>query len=298
MTKYNKHQLSLIFFMAFVGLYLFSAEGQIIGFTQFTNLLKESLVLLICFIFITTLGVSHGALDGKIIWDQGGNSTKRLKIYSTYITITLVGGLLWVIYPFVGLLLLLMLSIIHFGLSDLKFLGKISQLQKISWGFIMTFLPLGFHENEVNEIFYLLTDKYISGIFMVAIKYLLLTAVFLYFSIVFKKIFSKKNTDILSESLVSIELGFLVVMAYLLDPIVWFALYFCTLHGLRSIIQLNFKFYPDTIWMIFFTSPIIIFILLAGNNYNQNDIFIVFPILACLTNAHMLLPNIIKKVKD
>jgi hypothetical protein len=82
------------------------------------------------------------------------------------------------------------------------------------------------------------------------------------------------------------------------DPIIWFAVYFCFLHGIRAIIQLNFKWYPDLIWMIIFSSPVIIFILIKGNNFTSNELLILFPILACLTNAHMLLPQIIKAIKD
>ena len=43
---------------------------------------------------------------------------------------------------------------------------------------------------------------------------------------------------------------------------------------------------------------IIIIILITGNSYTSNELLILFPILACLTNAHMLLPRIIKVIKD
>jgi hypothetical protein len=50
--------------------------------------------------------------------------------------------------------------------------------------------------------------------------------------------------------------------------------------------------------MLIFSSPVIIFILITGNNFTSNELLILFPILACLTNAHMLLPQIIKAIKD
>ena len=127
---------------------------------QFTNFMEQNTIIFLSFIFIMTLGVSHGALDGKIIWEQGSNFRNRVKIYISYLLIVSAGGLLWMIAPFAGLTLLLILSIFHFGSSDLKFLGTVSQIQKTSWGFLMTFLPLGFHQERVNEIFYLLCFAY------------------------------------------------------------------------------------------------------------------------------------------
>ena len=84
----------------------------------------------------------------------------------------------------------------------------------------------------------------------------------IYIFIAVRKIF--KNINKLSEILLLLELLFLVIIAYIIDPIIWFAVYFCILHGIRAIIQLNFKWYPDLLWMIIFTSPIIIFILISG----------------------------------
>ena len=160
----------------------------------------------------------------------------------------------------------------------------------------MTFLPLGFHQERVNEIFYLLTKSSLNTTTFLVISSLLAIAFLIYIYIAVRKIF--KNINKLSEILLLLELLFLVIIAYILDPIIWFAVYFCILHGIRAIIQLNFKWYPDLLWMIIFTSPIIIFILISGNSYTSNEMLILFPILACLTNAHMLLPRIIKVIKD
>lgn len=296
MSKYNKHQLIIICFMFFMLEYIFYTDTQLFKLFQFTNFMEQNSIILLASIFIMTLGVSHGALDGKIIWKKGSNSSNRVKIYSFYLLVVCAGGLLWMITPFIGLALLFILSIFHFGSSDLKFLGTVSQAQKISWGFLMTFLPLGFHQERVNEIFYFLTSSSFNTLALEVISYLLAIAFLSYIVISVRKIF--KNTNKLSEVLLLLELLLLVAIAYILDPIIWFAIYFCILHGIRAIIQLNFKWYPDLIWMIIFTIPVIIFILIAGNSFTSNELLILFPILACLTNAHMLLPQIIKVIKD
>ena len=296
MSKYNKHQLIIICLIFFMLEYILYTDTKIFKLFQFTNFMEQNTIIFLSFIFIMTLGVSHGALDGKIIWEQGSNFSNRVKIYIFYLLIVSAGGLLWMIAPFAGLSLLLILSIFHFGSSDLKFLGTVSQIQKISWGFLMTFLPLGFHQERVNEIFYLLTKSSLNTTTFLVISSLLAIAFLIYIYIAVRKIF--KNINKLSEILLLLELLFLVIIAYILDPIIWFAVYFCILHGIRAIIQLNFKWYPDLVWMIIFTSPIIIFILISGNSYTSNEMLILFPILACLTNAHMLLPRIIKVIKD
>ena len=276
--------------------YIFYTDTQIFKLFQFTNFMEQNAIIFLSFIFIMTLGVSHGALDGKIIWEKGSNLRNRVKIYFFYLLIVIAGGLLWMIAPFAGLTLLFILSIFHFGSSDLKFLGKGSQIQKISWGFLMTFLPLGFHQERVNEIFYFLTKSSLNTSTFQFISSLLAVVFVIYIFISVRKVF--KNNNKLTEVLLLLELLFLVAIAYILDPIIWFAVYFCILHGIRAIIQLNFRWYPDLIWMIIFTSPIIIFTLIMGNNYTSKELLILFPILACLTNAHMLLPQIIKAIKD
>ena len=106
-------------------------------------------------------------------------------IYISYLLIVSAGGLLWMIAPFAGLTLLLILSIFHFGSSDLNFLGTVSQIQKTSWGILMTFLPLGFHQERVNEIFYLLTKSSLNTTTFLVISSLLAVTFLIYIFILF-----------------------------------------------------------------------------------------------------------------
>ena len=201
MSKYNKHQLIIICFMFFILEYIFYTDTQIF---KFTNLIQQNSIIFLSFIFIMTLGVSHGALDGKIIWEKGLDFSNRVKIYIFYLLVVCAGGLLWMIAPIAGLTLLFILSIFHFGASDLKFLEPISQSQKISWGFLMTFLPLGFHQERVNEILYFLTKSSLNTSTLQVISYLLAVAFLFYIVISVRKIFN--NTKKLSEVLLLLEL--------------------------------------------------------------------------------------------
>lgn len=299
MSKYNKHQIGIILLMVNIIGYLIFKDIQMIEILQLSGFMQDNMLLTVSFIFILTLGVSHGALDGKIIWSQGGNLNNKIKIFFIYAVIVALGWALWTIYPFFSLIILLSISIFHFGSSDLQFLEEINKLQKLSWGFLMTFMPIAFHDERVNNIFFQITNDSFNIIALSLIKYSLFLAVFIYLYSIGKAVFL--NKDKLSYILSIIELITLLLLAYFLDPIVWFALYFCALHGIRSIIYQNFKWYPDFLWIIFFTSPVIIFVIIMENYYlgdvMNNNFFIVFPILACLTNAHMMLPKIIKKLK-
>ena len=127
-TKTNKHQ---IFFIILSLIVLFGCLGSdglfldLIGFGIPINLFDETHSKNIIFwslCLIGTLGVSHGAFDGKIIWKHSNKNSPRFKLYTLYILLTLLGAILWFYFPILGLGLLLFLSCIHFGLSDLSFI--------------------------------------------------------------------------------------------------------------------------------------------------------------------------------
>ena len=60
---------------------------------DFTLLSKANPILLISFLLISTLGISHGAFDGKIIWESGSKKNAFI-LYLIYISISLLGLML------------------------------------------------------------------------------------------------------------------------------------------------------------------------------------------------------------
>ena len=114
-------------------------------------------LILIIFIAITTIGLGHGALDGKTIWELSIKKNSRFKIYFIYLLIVLVSILIWVAFPTIGLFILFLMSIYHFGDSDLKNYS-LNKVQKITWGFLVTMIPILFHAETVNLIFFNLAD--------------------------------------------------------------------------------------------------------------------------------------------
>jgi len=289
MSKILKHQIFVIVSaLVILTLYFFLLPSTHLNL-DFNLLSKANPILLISFLLISTLGISHGAFDGKIIWMSGGKRNAFI-LYLIYISISLFGLMLWLISPTLGLFILLLISTIHFGHSDLAYIGNRQKYLKYSWGLAMTFMPVLFHSSSVSEIFYLLTDSNAISSTLIFLKYLISLNLILLTSYVMFNLFKIKDKIYF---LLMGELTIMIILGYYLHPLVWFAFYFCILHGIRALINYNFNFFSDTLWLILFTAPITLIIIYMNLDLSLEGFLFVFPILACLTIAHMLLPKII-----
>ena len=289
MSKILKHQIFVIVSaLVILTLYFFLLPSTHLNL-DFNLLSKANPILLISFLLISTFGISHGAFDGKIIWDSGGKKNAFI-LYLIYISISLLGLMLWLISPTLGLFILLLISTIHFGHSDLAYIGNRQKYLKYSWGLAMTFMPVLFHPSNVSEIFYLLTDSNAISSTLIFLKYLISLNLILLTSYVMFNLFKIKDKIYF---LLMGELTIMIILGYYLHPLVWFAFYFCILHGIRALINYNFNFFSDTLWLILFTAPITLIIIYMNLDLSLEGFLFVFPILACLTIAHMLLPKII-----
>ena len=289
MSKILKHQIFVIVSaLVILTLYFFLLPSTHLNL-DFNLLSKANPILLISFLLISTFGISHGAFDGKIIWDSG-SMKNALILYLIYISISLLGLMLWLISPTLGLFILLLISTIHFGHSDLTYIGNRQKYLKYSWGLAMTFMPVLFHSSSVSEIFYLLTDSNAISSTLIFLKYLISLNLILLTSYVMFNLFKIKDK---TYFLLMGELTIMIILGYYLHPLVWFAFYFCILHGIRALINYNFNFFSDTLWLIVFTAPITLIIIYMNLDLSLEGFLFVFPILACLTIAHMLLPKII-----
>ena len=289
MSKILKHQIFVIVSaLVILTLYFFLLPSAHLNL-DFNLLSKANPILLISFLLISTLGISHGAFDGKIIW-MSGSKRNAFILYLIYISISLLGLMLWLISPTLGLFILLLISTIHFGHSDLAYIGNRQKYLKYSWGLAMTFMPVLFHPSSVSEIFYLLTDSNAISSTLIFLKYLISLNLILLTTYVMFNLFKIKDKIYF---LLMGELTIMIILGYYLHPLVWFAFYFCILHGIRALINYNFNFFSDTLWLILFTAPITLIIIYMNLDLSLEGFLFVFPILACLTIAHMLLPKII-----
>lgn len=297
MTKVNKHQIYFIIFSVII--ILLSTISDILMTNKSEVKSNVSIIMIISMSLIGTMGVAHGALDGKIIWKHSVRTSTRLKLYLLYMLFTSSGALIWFIYPFGGLVLLLVMSSVHFGVSDLKFINEINFASKVYWGVVMAFLPLVFKPNLVNSLFFDLTQVRIQPEIFDAINIIVLVCIICFSSSLYKIAQERKNKGktILELKLLGAEMMLLICLAYFLNPLTWFSIYFCGLHGIRALMDNDFRMFPDILWLALFTAPISIMIFLFKWEYTLNSLLVIFPILASLTIAHMLLPKLRKIVK-
>ena len=280
----NKTRVHQIFFMAF-GLLLIFFDKQ----NAFFKISDVSSSLAIVFLIIMTFGVSHGASDSIVIWDTFPKLRAKALAFFTYLFIVFLGLFLWFQSPALGLIILLLMSIFHFGESDLAYLKKASRSIKLSWGFAMTLLPIIFFERDVKAIFDLLVNFDISLKVFFVLKILTLFFICNFLFLVYiSNVIKRKD-----KTLLFLEFLIIIFLAGFLEPLYWFIIYFCFLHGIRALIYLGINSLRDLIFLTIFTLPVTFFAyFVLYKNLQIEYLNTIFSILMALTISHMLLPLI------
>ena len=245
--------------------------------------------LAIIFVIIMSLGVSHGASDSIVIWNAYSKIKTRAIAFLVYLSIVFLGLLVWFQSPALGLVALILMSIFHFGDSDLTYLKKVSQMMKVSWGFAMTLLPVIFFEKDVKKIFDILVNFEINPNVFLALKILTLFFSFSFLFLVYtSNVITKKDKIFLF-----LEFLITLILASFLQPLFWFAFYFCFLHGIRALINLGINSFRDLLFLIIFTLPVTFFAyFVLFENLQIEYLNIIFSILMALTISHMFWPAI------
>ena len=281
--------------------YIFFGLSVIFAFINFT--LDLEYISIICFFLISTIGVSHGALDhekGKKIIKLF--KSKKIELfYLAYVSLSLIVILLWSIAPIITLIIFLIVASYHFGKEDSVF-GKIkynhfSNILFFFKGSIIVLAPLYFSQEETFEIFKILNVniKTINLDFLLALILLSLFSNFLL----------KKNILIHSIDTLSI-----IIINWAFSPLVAFTIYFCFLHSIRHSFSLiyeinkkNFKkgsnlFIKKALPLTILTGFLFLISLYALNNYfllNSAILKVIFIGLASLTFPHILLEYLLEK---
>lgn len=281
--------------------YIFFGLSVIFAFINFT--LDLEYISIICFFLISTIGVSHGALDhekGKKIIKLF--KSKKIELfYLAYVSLSLIIILLWSIAPIITLIIFLIVASYHFGKEDSVF-GEIkynyfSNLLFFFKGSIVVLAPLYFSQEETFEIFKILNVniKIINQDFLLALILLSLLSNFLL----------KKNILIHSIDTLSI-----IIINWTFGPLVAFTIYFCFLHSIRHSFSLiyeinknNFKkgsnlFIKKALPLTMLTGLIFLISLYVLNNYfllNSAILKVIFIGLASLTFPHILLEYLLEK---
>ena len=270
----------------------------------------------ICLLLILSIGISHGSLDNF----KGRKLFQILKIdnfsifYFAYILIALIVIFLWILIPYVSLIIFLMVASYHFGKEDTQFLiiknSYFNQFLFFLKGSLIVFAPMYFHFDETISIFRLLlieNETFYNFLGLIESNRVLLYCVIL--STLANILLFTKNFE-LKKFTIFLDYFSILIINYYFSPLVAFTIYFCFLHSIRHSISLmseldennlgnGFKIFIKKALPLTFITAIfcVIGLYLLNNTYNFDSsiLKIIFIGLASLTFPHILLEYLIEK---
>ncbi len=267
-------------------------------------------LVVICLFLILIIGISHGSLDnikGEKLFKFLGYDSKFL-FYLSYLFISLLVILFWLISPNIVLLIFLVVASYHFGKEDTVFKVKrrfiFNEILFFFKGSLVIIAPLLFQKDATNEIFAALNF------------YVFEHAIFNYFSLIiflilsfFSGIFLSKGKSIDYKNIMILDYFSVIILNLFLTPVLAFTIYFCFLHSIRHSFNLinemdkSFsrglkKFTMKAIPLTLITGLIfLISIYLLNNLYKIDEAIykVIFIGLASLTFPHILLEYLLEK---
>ena len=270
----------------------------------------------ICLLLILSVGISHGSLDNV----KGRKLFQILEIdnfsifYFVYILIALIVTFLWILIPYVSLIIFLMVASYHFGKEDTQFLIiENSYYNKFLFflkGSLIVFAPMYFNFDETISIFRLLlieNETFYNFLDLIESNRVMLYCVIL--STLANILLFTKNFDI-KKFTIFLDYFSILIINYYFSPLVAFTIYFCFLHSIRHSISLMSELDENNLgdgFIIFIKKALpltiitaifcVIGLYLLNNTYNFNSsiLKIIFIGLASLTFPHILLEYLIEK---
>ena len=271
---------------------------------------------LICLFLILSIGVSHGSLDnlkGRKLFQIFGISNFFI-FYFSYILISLIVIVLWIIVPTISLMIFLILASHHFGKEDTQFLmsenSYLNQLLFFLKGSLIIFAPMYFHFDETISIFKSLlidNEAFFESLNLIETNKILLYGIIV--STLSGILLFTKNFEI-KKFKIFFDYFSILIINYYFSPLVAFTIYFCFLHSVRHSISLISQLDENSIangLKIFIKKALPLTILTAtfcflglyllNNTYNFDSsiLKIIFIGLASLTFPHILLEYLIEK---
>ena len=271
---------------------------------------------LICLLLILSIGISHGSLDNlkgeKLLKIFGINNL--FIFYLSYILITIVVIIVWIIMPSISLIIFLIVASYHFGKEDTQFLvienSYFNQLLFFIKGTLIVLAPIYFHFDETINIFKLLlidNENFYEFLNFVETSKILLFGVI--FSTLANIILFTKNFEI-KKFAIFFDYFSILILNFYFSPLLAFTLYFCFLHSIRHSItlilelekndfNLGFKmFVKKALPLTILTASLCLISLYFINNtysFDSSILKIIFIGLASLTFPHILLEYLLEK---
>ena len=269
--------------------------GLILAFSIIFFGLESSYSILLFLVVMLSIGIPHGSVDHIIAFinPEARKFDSKLIFYVVYLSLIVFNIILWVISPFLGLLVFLIISCYHFG--ETQVIGYNTTDNKILNFVIGANILLSLFLNnilELQEILYILPQ--FASLDLSAfdsVFFLLVSVAILMLSIV--------NFEIKRKVPLYAEITILYIVFFHTDLLTSFALYFGFCHSL-PMLMLEFKEFKTDSFMKFYlkTLPFTIlsiifgFLLYQFNNdllTSDNLILFVFIIISSLTLPHVFI---------
>ena len=257
--------------------------------------LESSYSTILFLIIMLTIGIPHGSVDHIVAFlnPEARRFKSKFIFYLVYLSLIIINTLLWIISPFIGLALFLVISCYHFGETQVigfhnttnkllnfvlganillsLFLNNIIELQGI-----LTVIPFfsEFDLSNFNRVFFLL----------VSISVLMISVI---------------NFDIKRKVPLYAEITILYMIFYHTDLLTSFAIYFGFCHSLpmlilefeefkeKNIIKFYLKTLPFTILSLIF--GLLLYVYDSNLFTNDNVILFIFIIISSLTLPHVFI---------
>ena len=269
--------------------------GLILAFSIIFFGLESSYSILLFLVVMLSIGIPHGSVDHIIAFinPKARKFDSKPIFYLVYLSLIVFNIILWVISPFLGLLVFLIISCYHFGETqvigynptDNKFLNFVIGANILLSLFLNNIV-------ELQEILYILPQ--FANLDLSAfdsVFFLLISVAILMLSIV--------NFEIKRKVPLYAEITILYMVFFHTDLLTSFALYFGFCHSL-PMLMLEFKEFKTDSFMKFYlkTLPFTIlsiifgFLLYQFNNdllTSDNLILFVFIIISSLTLPHVFI---------
>ncbi len=256
---------------------------------------------IISFLLIFFIGLPHGSFDGAVAALVGFRSkTQFLKFIIYYLLLFFFVILFWIYFPIVCLIIFITMTIAHFGICDwANFkIKKHKYLVSFTYGMTVIFGIIFFNEDQSFIIFKYLTNHNI---------YYLKNYLFITYFLTFLSIISFVCLSFIEKKLRKgvIEIICLLLIFYIFDPLLSFAIYFCFFHTYKHLKHLINNIYlvlPNKLFVIYSTTFFTVVSWIAGiiitsylvQNFSMYEsiLKVVFIGLAALTLPHMVLVDV------
>ena len=249
---------------------------------------------------VSLIGLPHGAVDSYIayqaaLWRSPGGLALFMMLYLILAASVLA---IWFAFPVLALSLFLVLSAWHFGAD----MGSDQPLMRWLSGVFLLGLPAFFHVSEVSAIFMALSGEKAAHLVSGLKSLVLVPGACLAFCLIWRPaIFHSPEQAGLTGLAV-------LLFAWLLSPLFFFAVYFCSLHSLRHFRRVTAAMAVEQrkqalIHAIMLTGLTLLLAVLLFQVFQmqfsvqESLLRVIFIGLAALTVPHMILVDLVCRFK-